>query len=226
MSAKSVKDLPLYSNTSNQRVIWVNVNTAKPERSQLEELIRTTRESLCEFLHQFKDQREKSSKLYKESTSYLNDQLAYIRSETNIIPKLAFISLSGFSGLLIGFRRSNFRKFLYSTTLATGAAALCYPQEAKYVSNAVYNQGRKQACDLYRGLIQSNSTASKSAPKNESIIKQTTTEMDQRQRSEHTSKDKVIKMTSESIKSTQSNLNLKGDKGQSSDEDKDMYTTR
>jgi hypothetical protein len=41
-----------------------------------------------------------------------------------------------------------------------------------------------------------------------------------------TSKDKVIKMTSESIKSTQSNLNLKGDKGQSSDEDKDMYTTR
>jgi hypothetical protein len=223
MSAKSVKDLPIYSTSSNQQELWINLSTPKSERSQLEELIRTTRESLCDFLHQFKDQREKSSKLYKESTSYLNNQLAYIRSETNIIPKLAFISLSGLSGLLIGFRRSNFRKFLYSTTLATSAAALCYPQEAKYVTNVVYNQGRKQACDLYRGFIQPNNTASKSAAKNASIIKQGTTEMDN---IAITSKDKVIKMTSESIKSTQSNLNLKGDKGQSSDEDKDMYTTR
>jgi hypothetical protein len=149
----------------------------------------------------------------------LNDQLAYIRSETNIIPKLVFISLSGLSGLLIGFRRSNLRKFFYSTTLATGAAGLCYPQEAKYVISVVYNQGRKQACDLYRGFIQPSNTTPNSAPK-----QQVSTE--QNEHISVTSKDQVIKMTSESIKSTQSNLNLKGDKGQSSDEDKDMYTTR
>lgn len=138
---KTIKDLPIYADPASQRAIWVTLDRPQ-ERSSLETAVSTVRQTTCEFFSQFKQQKEEACKLYESTSRSVAGQLEYVRAETNLIPKVVFISLSGLSGLLIGFRRSSFRKFVYSTVLGTGAAALCFPKEAKEISGRTYGVGK------------------------------------------------------------------------------------
>ena len=142
----SIKDLPLYEDTESKskRSVWVTLDR-KQEPSTLETAVSSTRQATCDFLDQFKQQKDEASKLYDSTSRSFAERLDYVRAETNLIPKVVLISLSGLSGLLIGFRRSTFRKFLYSTALGTGAAALCFPKEAKDISSQAYGVTKVKA---------------------------------------------------------------------------------
>lgn len=212
---KTIKDLPIYPDeTPNTKAVWVNV---EPPRSSLETTISTIRQSTCEFMQQFKTQKEKTVALVEQTKSNANTQLEYIRSETNLVPKVVFISLSGLSGLLIGFRKSKFRKFMYTSLLTVGATSLCYPKEARVYYDQAYGFGKKTASDFYRDYIWPTETKS---------LKNKPSKTENEMSSAENNKDEVIKLNVKDIESTKSQIVMKGDKGMSRDEDKDMYTTR
>jgi len=213
---KTIKDLPIYPDENqSSKAVWVNV---EPPRSSLETSISAVRQATCEFMQQFKTQKEKTVALVEQTKSNANSQLEYIRSETNLVPKVVFISLSGLSGLLIGFRKSKFRKFMYTTVLTIGATSLCYPKEAKVYYEQAFGYSRKAANDFYREYIWPSETKSlKNKPADKAQHESGAIE---------NAKDKVIKLNVQDVAATKSEIVMKGDKGQSRDEDKDMYTTR
>ncbi|CAF0732635.1 unnamed protein product [Brachionus calyciflorus] len=214
-SPRTIKDLPIYGDSQNEsnKPLWIVVEN--PEKSELEKFVSETRQTACGLMRQFNDQTEYLTKALEQNKLVLKNQLEYVRSETNLIPKVAFISLSGLSGLLLGYRKSTFRKLLYSTLLTGGATSLCYPTEARVYSSKAYEVGSKNAMDLYRAYIWPEET--KKVKKVEAV-QQAPKAMDP--------KDTVVKLDKETIESTESKRNIVGDKGQASDEDKDMYTTR
>ncbi len=81
------------------------------EKNQLEKAITNVRESTFLFINKYNQEKENAFKFYESSRNQLSNQLDYLRQESVVLPKIVFISLSGFSGLLIGYRRSNFRLF-------------------------------------------------------------------------------------------------------------------
>jgi hypothetical protein len=111
---------------------------------------------------------------------------------------------------LIGFRRSALRKFFYATVLTTGAAAVCYPNEAKLYTNKTIDLGKQ----YYKDYV----WPSNNKPTNNNNTPKATTQQPV------DSKDKIVKLDSKSLES--SNSNMTGSMGQSNEQDKDMYTTR
>lgn len=218
-SPKTIKDLPIYSDPNSKNFVWVTIDK-KHEPTTLEEGISTVRQAGCQFLSQFKHQKEETMKFYESTSNRVTQQLDYIRAETNLIPKVVFITLSGFSGLLVGFRRSSFRKFIYSSALATGATALCFPKEAKAFSTQAYDSTKQQAYQFYRDYIypEEKSSTGKKNMAGTSIEDQVKKQVD--------SKDKVLQLKSDQIEASKSSKKLVGDVGQASEADKDMYTTR
>ena len=222
MSGKTIKDLPIYADEKQQSALatttmWINIE--QPSRSPLETTISTIRQSTCDFMHQFKAQKEKTIELVDKTKSNANSQLEYIRSETNLVPKFVFISLSGLSGLLIGFRKSTFRKLLYTSVLTVGSASLCYPKEAKVYYDQAYGLGRKTACDIYRQYIWPDE-------KTKSLKSKVAKPANDAPNVASSAKDKIIQLNAHEIENTKSAIVMKGDKGQANDDDKDMYTNR
>jgi hypothetical protein len=220
-SHKTIKDLPLYLREGENYGRSLIVHLDSNDRGQLEATVSSLRQSACQFMQQYNEQKEKSLNYYESYKSNVKQQLHYLRSDTNIIPKVVFISLSGFGGLLLGFRRSTFRKFIYGATFATGAAALCYPNEAKLYSNQVCELTKAKARVLYNDYIWPSESSTRKANQSQKIIESKPTSVNT-----SSNKDKIIKMDEKDINKVKSKLDIKGDKGQSSDEDKDMYTTR
>lgn len=215
MSSRTIKDLPIYGESSNEQLkpIWVVVE--KNEKTQLEEIVTNFRQSVCSLMKQFQDQTNQSVQYYEQSRESLKNNIDYIRSETNIIPKFAFISLSGLGGILLGYKKSIFRKILYSSLLATSSAALCYPKESKYFYTKGYEASSKEAMDFYRKHIWPEE---KKTMKKTQVVENTVKKIDD--------KDTVVKLDSQTIESSKPSKNVKGDRGQSREEDEDMYTSR
>lgn len=221
-SPKSIKDLPIYSSPDEAKSVWVSIEQKK-QPTALEDAVSSFRQAGCSFLNQFKQQKDDSIKFYESTSQQVAQQLDYISSEYNIIPKVVFISLSGFSGLLLGYRRSAFRKFLYTSVLASGATALCFPKEAKQYSNKAYDAGKQNAYALYRQYVWPEEKIPGSPP---AAAKSQPEKLEDQVKKQIDAKDKVLKLDKETIDSAKSTKKLAGDKGQSSDEDKEMYTTR
>jgi hypothetical protein len=218
MSSRTIKDLPLYSNNrqlSNSKEIWLVVEN--PNKSQFQQGVTSFREGVFDLIKSVQQQKQNTIEYYSNTRSNLNSQVNKLSLEYNVLPKVVFISLSGLSGLLIGYKRSAFRKFLYSTALATGAAALCYPKEAKEYSNHVYGCAKQTSYDLYRQYIWPDEEEQKRANK---LAKKSV------EQKLIDSKDTIVKLDNDSIRSAKTSKEIKGDKGQASDVDKDMYTTR
>jgi hypothetical protein len=127
--------------------------------------------------------------------------------------QVAFISLSGFSGLLIGFRRSAFRKFLYVSALSAGATAICFPNEAKQLSNQTLDLSKYYLNRVYRDYVwpTGDSKASKQPAQNAKPEAQ---------------KDTIVRVDANSTTDLKGSVQVKENMGQSSEQDKDMYTTR
>jgi len=213
---KTVKDLPIYVDVSEtaQRTLLVELVTPK---SDLETAVASARSQACALMSQYKTERQNAAALYDKTKAQLNTQLEYVRSETNIIPKVAFISLSGLSGLLIGFRRGIFRKLVYSTVLGGAAAAACFPAETRAYSNRVRTWEKQFATGIYQDYIKSsNNKKPVPAPVPTPAASETVS---------NDGKDQIIKLDNAST-AGDSTKQVKGDLGQSSEADKDMYTTR
>jgi hypothetical protein len=215
---KKISELPLYSDNKSDELKAVWVVLEKQERGQLEQGISSLRQETEGLIQKFHKQRQELCQYVTNTRSSVNSQLNSLRNEHHILPKLAFISLSGLSGLLIGYRRSTFRKLVYSTVLGGGAVALCYPKEARVYSTQVYDVASKNAYALYRQYVWPDEAETKAKAKKaaeSSGVEQS-----------GNAKDKVVKLDNEAIRSAKTSKEIKGDKGQSSDADKDMYTTR
>ena len=227
MSAKCIKDLPLYAEESKPdetKPLWVVIGNA--EKSQLEQGVTAVRQETCNLIKSFQSQREKACEYFASAEKSANDQLDRLNS-SGILPKLAFISLGGFSGFILAYRRSPLRKLTYSAVLSGAAAALCYPNEARAASNRVYAGVKKNVREAYRQYVWPEEEGQvRTAASGQSSGANDEKKMQQQSQETADSKDKVVKLDNESIRSAKTSKEIKGDKGQSSDVDKDMYTTR
>ena len=212
----TLNDLPIYGPTET-KALWVAVE--KNQKSEFEQIVTSVRQSVCQFVHQFKEQTEKMDELIKKNKQMANDKLSYLRSESTVLPKIALISLSGLSGILIGYRKSTARKVFYSVVLGMGTTALCYPNQAKEHADQTRNFIKTNSNQFYRTYIWPQPNVTKqSAPKQvatpSDVIKITN------------SKDQVLVLSSDSLKPSERSPEIKGNKGQSIEDDNDMYTTR
>lgn len=150
---KSINDLPIYDDEKsalNRQVVLVRV---EHQKNAFEEAITSARRATFDFLNKYREQKEKSLELYDKTKNDLNQKLDYLRQESVVLPKIVFISLSGFGGLLLGFRRSNFRKILYSGALTTTATALCFPNQTRVYTNKARQLASENAEFIYRTYI-------------------------------------------------------------------------
>lgn len=93
--------------------------------------------------------------------------------------------------------------------------AVCYPKEAKVYSNQAYVIAEQNAKKIYREYIWPEETKRPRKVEHVAPVAQVVN-----------SKDKIVKLDSETIDASKPTKTITGDKGQASDEDKDMYTTR
>lgn len=210
---KTVNDLPIYDDESTALSRQIAHVCIPNQRNALEEVITSLRQSTFQFLNKYKEEKEKSITFVETTKADLNQKLDYLRSESVILPKIVFISLSGFGGLLLGFRKSNFRKIVYSGCLTAASTALCFPNQAKSYTNEA-TQFTKQKVELiYKTYIWSEAAKQSTAPKSDKKPSDTIK-----------GKDQIIKLEIDS--SNQETRQLAGDKGQANSDDQDMYTTR
>ena len=215
----SINDLPIYKlKEASKKEILVQLDTKQQEDpGLLGDFVKSTRQSACKLVKSFQSETDSVITYVDKTEKNVISQLNYIQNDTNIIPKFVFISLAGFGGMLLAFRRSKFRKLFYGVTFGTAAAALCYPKEAKIYSGQAYELGKAKVQQLYREFnAQQGSDKSK-----QEVAKPSSIEV-----SAPSSKDKLVKLDASAIKSGAAAPSISGDKGQSNDADKDMYTTR
>ena len=84
-----IKDLPIYGRKEDENAILVILDTHK--KNAVEQAITDVRLGTTNFLNQFQDQKNKTVNAYNTSLDTLNKQLEYIRSESNILPKVDFV---------------------------------------------------------------------------------------------------------------------------------------
>lgn len=214
-----IKDLPIYTTddrlaaaTSINKQNYIYVSFVK-EKTEYEKFISSTRQLVFDYIDKFSEQKERAVKFYETGVEHTRSTLEYIRSETNILPKLTFISLSAAAGVVFGYKRSNFRKFTYSTLFTATAVAICYPNETKKYSSETLECMKNKTKAFYDGYIMPPSPQDAIrvvASKQEPIV------IDD-------SKHQVVTLKSSN---EASKIEIVGDKGQSNDDDQDMYTTR
>lgn len=206
-----IKNLPIYADEKPKKN-YIYVSFAR-EKTNYEKFISSTRQIVFNYIDKFSHQTERAVRFYETGLEHSRSTLEYIRLETNILPKLSFISLSAAAGVVFGYKRSNFRKFAYSTLFTGAAVALCYPNETKKYSNNTLECIKTKTKAFYDGYIMPPKPVP-SAPKQKELIV-----------IDDSVKDQVITVKSSSNDQPKL-IEIVGDKGQSNDEDQDMYTTR
>ena len=198
---RTLKDISVYDLKDSQSIF---VSLDIDDRDRLEKLISGTRQGVCNVVQKFNNQIDTTKQMIQKTKTEVNNKLEYIRSETRILPKITFISLSGFGGLLLAFKHSNARKIIYSGTAATVATALCYPNQTKLYTRKTTEFTKNKAQYVFTYIWPKKKES-------EVVFKNP--------------KDKFIQLDGqESFK--EFNIKIEEDKGQSSDEDEDMYSTR
>lgn len=203
---KTVNDLPIYDDekrAQNKPLLYVDIERKK---NSFEQIITDLRQSTFQFLNKYQEEKEKSFQFYEATKLDFNQKLDYLRSESVILPKIVFISLSGFGGILLGYRRSNFRKILYSGVLTTASTALCFPNQTKIYTNQATQFAKQQTDYIYKTYLwpEAPKKVKETKPlvtkeKSSSIITQ--------------GKDQIIKIDKET-KTTEDSLKIEGDQGQ------------
>lgn len=210
---KTIADLSVYAaSNATPRELWVLIDN--PNKSDLESGISAIRQGTCSAVKQFQSATKQVSDYFQSTKDSADKKLTYLRCESTVLPKFAFISLSTMSGLLIGFKKSAFKKALYCTLLGAGSTALVFPNEFKRLKNQTCEQVSSEAKQFYRTYIWPEGEKSK-FPKAQKV-----TVIDS-----SNSKDKVIKLDKEELTSA-AKSSVVGNKGMSNDDDSDMYTTR
>lgn len=205
-----IKDLPIYSdeNNNNKNVKELYV-TFDREKNEFEKAVTAFREFIFDLNDKFAEQKARAIQFYETGVAHTRSSLDYIRSESNILPKATFITVSGLIGYIIAIRRSRFRRLTYSTLLIGASASLCYPNEAKQYSSIAYDWSFKNAKIFYDEYIMPKGPSSSPS--------------ELQQAPSSTQKDVILTTAKSDDKPV---TNVPGDKGQSSDEDSHMYTTR
>lgn len=209
---KTIADLPIYP-ASNQtpKELWVLIDN--PNKSDLESGISAVRQGTCSAVKQLQSATRQVSDYFQTTKVSADKKLSYLRSESTVLPKFAFISLSTMSGLLIGFKKSAFKKALYCTLLGAGSTALVFPNEFKGIKNQTCETVSGEAKQLYRTYIWPEEKSKFSKVQKVTVIDSSNV------------KDKVIKLDKEELTNA-AKSSVVGNKGMSNDDDSDMYTTR
>jgi hypothetical protein len=199
-----VKDLPLY-NQENNKPFYVAL--VKPP-NDFEQGVSELRKEVFGFIDLFDEQKKRAIEFYKCFVYHARTSIDYIHVEANVLPKMAVIAGSGLTGILLGLRRSNFRRLVYSASLMTASTALCYPKEAKHYGSITADWTKKSAKSIYNDYIMplANRTQHNEVTNN-------------------TTKDTIVTYKPSHFEKS-NDVDFDGDKGQSKDEDASFYTTR
>ena len=98
-----IKNLPIYADEKPKKN-YIYVSFAR-EKTNYEKFISSTRQIVFNYIDKFSHQTERAARFYETGLEHSRSTLEYIRLETNILPKLSFISLSAAAGVVFGYKR-------------------------------------------------------------------------------------------------------------------------
>ncbi len=210
---KNLNDLSIYEESEHKsKELWVAVDIA--DKSKLQTLIKSVRQSICSSVQQAKKSTGQFTQYFDHTQKLAETQLTQLRNESTILPKVVFISLSTMGGFLVGFRRSNSRKIFLSGVLGVSSTALVFPNEAKFYTAKASEFVSRNFFQIYRTYVWPENQRVKTVQSADEV-------------KFFNAKDKVLKLGKEdSDLMLVSSSRPVGDKGMSKDEDNNMYTTR
>ncbi|XP_068086497.1 MICOS complex subunit MIC27 isoform X2 [Anabrus simplex] len=98
------------------------------ERSSLEEAIGAVRKELWVWYDQCQGYRQKIIEVVEVGKAHTESTLEYLKEESNYMPRVGAIGLSGVAGYVLGMRGGMVRRLLYASVASLTMAGLCYPR--------------------------------------------------------------------------------------------------
>ncbi|GAB1600703.1 MICOS complex subunit MIC27-like [Argonauta hians] len=204
--AMKIAELPIYDPVPRNYTF----KFVPSEQTSLQKAIGGFRKFLTEYQESVKNFSEKVSHKWEVSKAHTADLIYYIQNDPNVLARAGVITVAGLGGMLAGYRGGRIKKLSYSTIAIIGASSLCYPKQATDVTYTAYNQVVTQSCKLWK-------TITAPAPESEPVVAPVP----------KVEKVPAAKNVVNIIKADSSTKKpVEKDFGQSSEEDKDLYTTR
>ncbi|XP_025089755.1 MICOS complex subunit MIC27-like [Pomacea canaliculata] len=194
-----VSELSLYENPEE----GASYSHTEEDINFVRRWVSTVRKTVWDFKDSCQDTIDRIRNVYETGNAHTQEMLNHIQNDPGVLPRAGVIAVAGLGGVIAGYRGGMFRKVLYSTASITAASAICYPEEAIALAIEAY----KSVQTSVKPLWSSEGSATEEASTRPSVL------------------SSAPDATPYGEK-TQSGTALKGDPGQSKEEDKDMYTTR
>ncbi|XP_077990402.1 MICOS complex subunit MIC27-like [Glandiceps talaboti] len=150
---------------------------------------------------------DKVKEVWHKAETTTNTVIKYTQTEEGFYPRLVAISMAGMIGVVLGARGGVTKKLIYSGGLMTAATSLCYPHQAVDIAQNTYDKAKDKITQVYEG--RSKKTETKPQKETKTPVEPKT----------------AAPVKQESVKPSTKPV-PKEDLGQSTPEDKDMYTTR
>lgn len=205
-------DLPIYDKPDD--IYEVRYECA--DKSELEKTVGSVRQQLIDAYASTQPTRDRIEHIAMTGQAHTMGQIQSLREEENLPGRVGAITAGSLLGILVGSlrRKGALSRLLHGAVAGAGVAALLYPDEAAYLATEVFEQSKIYGNIGYNfafGVEPQNGQVTKTGNLEETKIS-----------------DEVVKVVNnveftEDIPAPQP---VGEDKGQSSSEDNDMYTTR
>ncbi|XP_014777968.1 MICOS complex subunit MIC27 [Octopus bimaculoides] len=209
----TIADLPIYEPAPKKYVYQF----VPSERNVLQKGIGSVRRFFAGYQESMKNFSEKVSYKWEVSKAHTLGLIDYIQNDPNVLARAGVITVAGLGGIVAGYRGGRMKKVAYSSIAIVSAASLCYPKQAANVTYSAYDGVVSQSCKLWKFLT---APPSVSPPE---PVKETAVKEEKAPAQKSNGKNVVVNLTktdSAKIKPVEKDF------GQSSEEDKDLYTTR
>jgi len=90
--------------------------------------------------------------IFETGKAHTQQTLTILADESTVAPKVGAITIGSLVGLVLATRRGIIKKLLYTSIGGFGTASLCYPADAKEISNDIVSEGKKWSLILYNFL--------------------------------------------------------------------------
>ncbi|KAK7091794.1 hypothetical protein V1264_009431 [Littorina saxatilis] len=193
----NITKLPVYDNPEDKAEYRFEPEKISPFR----EVISEGRRAVWEYLETIKETTDTIKEKFAIGKAHTEGFIDFLQNDPGALPRAAVITVAGLGGIVAGYKGGVMRKMFFSASAIAAATSLCYPNEAVAMTTEAYNVALVSVKTLWEG--DGTSGEKKSVVQDSSPT------------------------TADNQNMTVKGKNgLKGDPGQSKDEDKDMYTTR
>ncbi|CAH1776029.1 unnamed protein product, partial [Owenia fusiformis] len=222
-------ELPIYDVPSNDDAKYEYVDE---HISGFRENVSTVRRQVWTYMARFKETTDRIKEIYETGKAHTQGTIYYIQNDPGILPRAGVITVAGLGGIVAGYKGGVLKKGTYSVISMTAALSLCYPNQAVDITRRGYKRVILEARQVLnipeKPAVQPDEllkpqTTSQVAPKGFYDNKKEDEECEHcksESKPGTPAKDTIVPPP------TSATTPITGDKGQSKDEDKDMYTTR